>query len=31
MAIRLIVTINAKPEKGSEFAKTYPARCAERG
>jgi quinol monooxygenase YgiN len=29
MAIRLIVTINAKPGKGSELAKAYPARCAE--
>ena len=29
MAIRLIVTINAAPGKGSELAKVYPARCAE--
>ncbi len=29
MAIRLIVTINAKPGKGSELANVYPARCAE--
>ncbi len=29
MAIRLIVTITAAPEKGSELAQAYLARCAE--
>jgi quinol monooxygenase YgiN len=29
MAIRLIVTINAAPGKGSELAPLYKARCAE--
>lgn len=29
MAIRLIVTINAVPGKGSELAPLYKARCAE--
>ena len=29
MAIRLIVTINAKEGKGSELAKVYPDRCAD--
>ena len=29
MAIRLIVTINAAPGKGSELAKVYPDRCAD--
>jgi quinol monooxygenase YgiN len=29
MAIRLIVTINAAPGKGSELAQAYRARCAE--
>ncbi len=29
MAIRLIVTVNAAPGKGSELAKVYPDRCAE--
>ncbi len=29
MAIRLIVTINAKEGKGSELAKVYPDRCAQ--
>lgn len=29
MAIRLIVTINAKPGKGSELSQAYPDRCAE--
>src|ERR671914_2290228 len=29
MAIRLIVTINAAPGRGSELAQAYKARCAE--
>ena len=29
MAIRLIVTINAAPGKGSELAQGYRSRCAE--
>lgn len=29
MAVRLLVTITAKPGKGSELAKGYGARCAE--
>lgn len=29
MSIRLLVTINAAPGKGSELAGTYRARCAE--
>ena len=29
MAIRLIVTVNAAPGKGSELAKVYPGRCAD--
>jgi quinol monooxygenase YgiN len=29
MSIRLIVTINAAPGKGSELASLYKARCAE--
>ena len=29
MSIRLLVTINAAPGKGSELAQTYRARCAE--
>ena len=29
MAIRLIVTITAKPGKGSELARGYKARCEE--
>ena len=29
MAIRLIVTINAAPGKGTELAQGYRARCAE--
>jgi quinol monooxygenase YgiN len=29
MAIRLIVTINAAPGRGSELAELYKARCAE--
>jgi quinol monooxygenase YgiN len=29
MAIRLIVTISAAPEKGSELAQAYKGRCAE--
>jgi quinol monooxygenase YgiN len=29
MAIRLVVTINAAPGKGSELAHGYKARCAE--
>jgi len=29
MAIRLIVTITAAPERGSELAHLYKARCAE--
>jgi quinol monooxygenase YgiN len=29
MSIRLIVTINAAPGKGSELAPLYKARCAE--
>ena len=29
MAVRLIVTITAKPGKGSELAQAYRARCAE--
>jgi quinol monooxygenase YgiN len=29
MAIRLIVTINAAPGKGSELAQAYKARCLE--
>ncbi len=29
MAIRLVVTIIAKPGKGSELAQAYRARCAE--
>lgn len=29
MAIRLIVTINAAPGRGSELAQLYKARCAE--
>jgi len=29
MAIRLIVTINAAPGKGSELAQLYKQRCAE--
>ena len=29
MAIRLIVTVAAKPGKGPELAKAYPARSAE--
>lgn len=29
MAIRLVVTLTAKPGKGSELAKAYPARAAE--
>jgi quinol monooxygenase YgiN len=29
MAIRLIVTISAAPEKGAELAQAYKARCAE--
>jgi len=29
MAIRLIVTINAAPGKGSELAQAYKGRCAE--
>jgi quinol monooxygenase YgiN len=29
MAIRLIVTISAAPEKGAELAQAYKSRCAE--
>lgn len=29
MALRLMVTITAKPGKGAELARAYPARCAE--
>ncbi len=29
MAVRLIITIQAKPGKGAELAKAYEARCAE--
>jgi quinol monooxygenase YgiN len=29
MAVRLIITITAKPGKGSELAGAYKARCAE--
>lgn len=29
MAIRLVVTINAAPGKGSELAQGYKSRCAE--
>ena len=29
MAVRLVVTINAAPGKGTELAKAYKARCAE--
>ncbi len=29
MAVRLIVTITAKPGKGTELAQSYKARCAE--
>ena len=29
MAIRLIVTINAAPRRGSELAQEYRSRCAE--
>ena len=29
MAIRLVVTINAAPGKGSELAQAFRARCAE--
>jgi quinol monooxygenase YgiN len=29
IAIRLIVTVNAAPGKGSEWAKVYPDRCAD--
>jgi quinol monooxygenase YgiN len=29
MAVRLVVTVTAKPGKGSELAQAYPARCAE--
>jgi quinol monooxygenase YgiN len=29
MAVRLIVTITAKPGKGSELAQAYKPRCAE--
>jgi quinol monooxygenase YgiN len=29
MALRLIVTVNAAPGKGSELAQAYKSRCAE--
>ena len=29
MAIRLVITITAAPEKGSELAQRYKVRCAE--
>ena len=29
MAVRLVVTINAAPGKGTELAKAYKTRCAE--
>ncbi len=29
MAVRIIVTINAKEGKGSELAEIYPERCAD--